>query len=116
LHTFTAFLAAGFERRTAYANTAQYETFLRVANEYDPIQWEFDSRMMGIGLPFPFLIDPRREKLDALAPAAKPPMPVTPPDPAGRKKGEGPPPGNGHDSHGTGHDPDDKEICPNLRA
>ena len=125
LHTFTAFQAAGFERRT-YINTPQYadqyEMFLRVAREYDPIQWAFDSDMMGMrsdktdkGYPFPFLIDPRREKLDALAPATTPPMPVTPPDPAGRKKGEGPPPGNGH-SHGTSHDPDDKEICPNLRA
>lgn len=116
LHAFTAFEAAGFERRTARTYTDQYEAFLRVADEYDPIQWAFDSDMMGIGYPFPFLIDPRREKLDALAPAATPPIPVTPPDPAGRKKGEGPPPGNGHGSHGTAHDPDNREICPNLRV
>jgi hypothetical protein len=115
LHTFTAFEAAGFERRTPYDNTDQYNAFVRVANEYDPEQWAFDSGMMPIGYPFPFLINPRREKLDALAPAAEPPMPVTPPDPAGRKKSEGPPPGNEH-NHRTAHDPDDREICPNLRS
>jgi len=71
--------------------------------------------MMGIGYPFPFLIDPRRDELAALVPARKTPMPVTPPDTAGRKKGEGPPPENGHGNHGMTHDPDNREICPNLR-
>jgi hypothetical protein len=116
LHAFTAFEAAGFERRLAPTYADQYEAFLNVTKEYDPIQWAFDSDMMGKGLPFPFLIDPRREKLDALAPAKERPMPVVPPDPAGRKKGEGPRPGNGHGSHGTSHDPDNREICPNLRV
>lgn len=69
LHFQTLFDAAGYPRKDAYADQAQYEAFRSAADAYDPFEWRSDSAMavMRKGVqPFPFLIEPRRDVLDAI--------------------------------------------------
>lgn len=107
LHFQMLFQAAAFTRRTAYSNVDQYNNFLAAANDYDPYEWADDQSAMGIGFPFPYLIDPERNKLDGLAEAVRLDKIVSPPSPeCVRQKGEGIPKGSGGGSttmsHGTG--------------
>ncbi len=66
LHMMSLFDAAGYPRSRAYENAAQFEAFVKAATDYDPTEWRDDQAMMGIGQPFPFLIDPEHDKLAPL--------------------------------------------------
>ncbi|MEP6495680.1 MAG: hypothetical protein ABJF01_23555 [bacterium] len=105
LHMETLFDAAGYERRRAYENTAQYDAFVRAALQYDAAEWRSDVEMMGIGHPFPFLIvDTKNDKLDAIRNTGQPfIIRNVPPHPEGQGTGHDKP-GDGHGGHGGGYD------------
>ena len=111
IHMQALFDAAGFPRRSAYANVDQFEALARAATQYDEYQWSADVEMMGIGQPFPFLIDidPTRDKPEALRKAASPYiLKGAPPAPSGRQHLEGVPAG----AAACAHDPVNVTICP----
>jgi hypothetical protein len=89
LHFQLLFEAAQFTRRTAYRDVAQYENFVKAALAYDDYEWNNDVRMMGIGNPFPYLINPRVDEIDGLAAATHPDeLQSPPPLLSWRQKGE----------------------------
>lgn len=146
IHFETLLDAAGYPRRLdnagnqTYLNTAQYNAFVAAAMNYDPYEWQSDFNEMGIGQPFPFFINPKKDRLAKLRDDPPPAEPVDPiPEVLGRGKGEGIPTGKpvvyrsmwtrfrdavarvfgrsgASASHGPmGHDPDNYLICPHGR-
>jgi len=106
LHVFTAFQAAGCSPRANYVNAEQFNTFLRVIDDDYGDEWQADFEAMKVNgrfpwYPFPFFIDPERDRLEGLSA-----RPAVPPQTPGRRRGEGPP---------AGHDPVRTEICPFLK-
>jgi hypothetical protein len=124
IHFQTLVDAAGYPPRLnkkgdrEYQNKAQYKAFVAAAKRYDAYEWQSDVDAMGIGQPFPFFIDPTKNRLAKLAPVRRAAMPVNPTPVAGRKAGEGIPADNRGGKHGhqsMGHDPDNYLICPHGR-
>lgn len=127
LHMMTLFDAAGYERRSPYANVAQFEAFERAALKYEAHEWRADRDMMGIGQPFPYLIvDSAQDKLGAIRSAGDPYIiPSAPPHPEGQRKGGSKSATGGTGSSGMGgmsgmpgmgghpaNDPQNVMICP----
>jgi hypothetical protein len=116
LHFQTTCDAAGYARRTQYVNAAQYNDFVAAMNAYDAEAWRSDVGAMGIGHPFPYLVDPRRDRLQGLSSSEEPARALVPPPPPGRRAGEGISAKSGdHMDHGgmaMGHDPENTQICP----
>jgi hypothetical protein len=116
LHFQTLFDAGGYTRRPAYDNTRQYTDFVTAARSYDDYEWDNDVGAMGIGHPFPFLTDPKNDKLDAIGNVGAG-QAMVPPQPPGRGAKEGIPKAPPHQHGGTtgmsmGHDPENTQICP----
>lgn len=88
LHMMTLFDAAGYPRRRSYANTAQFDAFVRAATEYDAAEWQADHDMMGIGHPYPFLmVDSANDKLGGIRNSGHPYIiEHAPPHPDGQPK------------------------------
>jgi hypothetical protein len=119
LHYQLLFNAAGFPDGTGYGNTPQFQAFERAALQYDPDEWQADSRLMKLEHPFPFLtdIDRQQDRLEGIHDPHTPyVLRAPPPEPPGRQRGEGVWKNSGH-AHdiGTGHDPVNTEICPHGR-
>ena len=117
LHFITACNAAGYPAdEDRYVNSDQYNDFVAAMLEYDRDAWLEDVAMMGHGHPFPYLINPRADRLAPLERDAEPARAVVPPPTPGRSAGEGRSGGDqGHQGHGQTsmtHDPDDARICP----
>jgi hypothetical protein len=124
LHMMTLFDAAGYRRRGAYANAAQFDAFVRAATDYDAAEWQADREMMGIGHPYPFLIvDPAHDKLGAIRNTGEPyVIRHAPPHPDGEGKGGAKPGAPSGETggmsgmsgmHGNpGNDPQNRMICP----
>jgi hypothetical protein len=118
LHFQLLFHAAGFAP-LSYRGGPQYTAFERFAAEYDPLEWRFDSSMMDIDQPFPFVMDPQSETLPKISRAAEPYiLKGPPPAPPGRSADEGISADDhrGHGGHGNitapGMDPVNTDICP----
>jgi len=114
IHFETLFDAAGYPRRSVYQNAVQYNNFATAAAEYDAYEWQSDLTAMGIGQPFPYLINPGQDKLDPIQGIPAATRTVAPDPPPGRRSGEGIPAGNpgGHGGMHSGHDPQNTQICP----
>lgn len=117
LHMMTLFDAAGYPRSRAYTNAAQFDAFVKAALDYDSVEWQADREMMGIGHPFPFLLDPVHDKLAPLRDTGEPAIiRRTPPHPEWQPKGYGKPDTHHGGMHGMGghpaNDPADVVICP----
>ncbi|HEY7396597.1 MAG TPA: hypothetical protein VH559_17195 [Gemmatimonadaceae bacterium] len=113
VHYQSLFDAAGYPRQTAYTNVNQYNSFVSAALEYDSEEWLADSKSMGVGHPFPFLIDPRRNRLPGIANGHSGPLATVPPPPRGRRATDGTLRSDtGETMPGMGHDPDARDMCP----
>jgi len=120
LHFQTLFQAAGYPPDD-YMQTPQFVAFEAAARAYDAYEWRNDSGLLKAQQPFPFIIDPRADRLARIAEAPQPyVVHDPPPTPASvRQSGEGIPAGTGgkRKSHGgMGHDPLNREICPFASA
>src|SRR5262249_36209994 len=67
MHYQALFDAAGYPRPAAYTNVNQYNSFVSAALAYDANEWTADRESMQVFHPFPFLIDPRRQRLPGIA-------------------------------------------------
>ena len=115
VHFQSLFDAAGYTRPAGYTNVNQYNSFVSAALEYDSNEWLTDSKSMGVGHPFPFLIDPRRHRLAGLANGHEAPLATVPPQPRARRASDGTlRGGTAENMPGMGHDPDNTEMCPHL--
>ena len=128
LHFEITCTAAGYPpNQDQYVNTQQYTDFVQVMLDYDKDAWNEDVAMMGHGQPFPYLINPRGDRLDALDLGTGPGRAFLPPPTPGRRAGEGWMPMGGMSTGGMpiggmptgempmGDDPDNYLICPHGR-
>jgi hypothetical protein len=118
MHFQTLFDYLGYER-VDYAETDQYRNFLTAATQFDAGEWQYDFDAMGLGYPFPFIIDPDGDRLTRIAGVTRGTNKVEVPRTHGRQKGDMPPSTGGHDHHGHGgahqHDPANTQVCPFVR-
>jgi hypothetical protein len=118
LHMMSLFDAAGYPRSRAYTNAAQFDAFVKAALDYDAAEWQADRNMMGIGQPFPFLVDPEHDRLVPLRNTGEPAIiRRTPPHPEWQPKRYAKPGTTDGGMHGMGgdhpaNDPSDIIICP----
>ena len=117
-HGQTLATAAGYPPRRPYLNQPQYEAFVAAATQYDAIAWQSDFDVMGIGQPFPYFVEPRKDRLAKLRDDPPPALAVSPfPPVPGRQAGQGVSKhghaGHNHGSSGpTANDPASPVICP----
>jgi hypothetical protein len=115
MHFQTLFDAAGYPRPTGYTNVNQYNSFVSAALAYDSNEWAADRESMGIGHPFPFLIDPRRQRFPGIANGHEAPLATVPPPPRARGAHDGTLHRDTDQTMpGMGHDPENREMCPHI--
>lgn len=107
-HFQTLLQAAGYAPRAGWHNQAQFDALDSVAGVYDPGEWNSDLQMLhhtNLFHPFPFLItDPALDPLARTMDVGHTQDPQAPRNPPGRTKDDG--------HAGTGHDPENTQICP----
>ena len=115
MHGQTLATGAGYPPRTEYENKAQYDAFVAAAMAYDSRAWQRDFDAMGIGQPFPYFVEPAKDRLPKLREESKAALAVNPiPLAPGRRANQGiskDDPDEHH--HGSkANDPASVVICP----